>query len=118
MPAKDFCAVLGIGSAYGHEFRPILTKISGNITILEPAAGFRNNTLDGVALHCVMPRADGVLPFDDCRFDLSVCFSVLHHIPNVSKVMKEMYRCESKGGLVLLREPVFRWAIGAIPGQG
>jgi hypothetical protein len=31
---------------------------------------------------------------------------VLHHIPNVSYVIRELYRCLQPGGYALLREPV------------
>src|SRR5690606_11406901 len=39
-------------------------------------------------------------------FDLVTCFGVLHHIPNVSHVMKEIHRTMRKDGLLLLREPI------------
>jgi SAM-dependent methyltransferase len=106
LSSRTFGSVLGIGSAYGHEFRPVLHKLTGSITILEPASGFHNEALDGIPLRYLTPRADGVLPFGDSEFDLITCLSVLHHIPNVSKVVSEIYRCTRRDGCVILREPV------------
>ncbi len=42
----------------------------------------------------------------DASFDLVVCFGVLHHIPNVSHVIKEISRVLKPGGRFLLREPI------------
>ncbi|WP_419662627.1 putative methyltransferase, type 11 [Desulfosarcina variabilis str. Montpellier] len=97
--------VLGFGSAFGHELLPIAAR-SKRITILDPGEGFLENTvLANVSIDYVKPTLVGRLPFRDGSFDLITCFGVLHHIPNVSYVLKEFYRCCKKGALVLLREP-------------
>lgn len=46
------------------------------------------------------------MEFKSNSFDLITCFGVLHHIPNVSHVISECYRCLTHGGLFLIREPV------------
>jgi len=54
------------------------------------------------------------LPFLDNSFDLIVEFHVLHHIPDYSKAISEVYRCLRKGGYFLMVEavndnPIFRF---------
>lgn len=104
IPDKSYDNVLGVGCAQGLELRPILSKCS-KISILEPSDGFVTSEIDGKPVEYVKPSASGIMPFDDNSFDLIVCFSVLHHIPNVSTVLKEMFRVLKPGGYVLLREP-------------
>lgn len=103
---KKFNEVLGIGSAYGDEFKPIIDEI-GKITILDPSEAFSNvQEILGTPSKYVKPTIDGSMKFDNDQFDLVTSFGVLHHIPNVSYVMSECYRCLNKGGIMLLREPI------------
>jgi SAM-dependent methyltransferase len=59
-----------------------------------------------VPIHRSVPQADGNLPFPDGHFHLVTCLGVLHHIPNVSHVLRELYRCLSPGGHAMVREPI------------
>lgn len=103
---QAFKNVLGLGSAYGEEFNPILNKIE-NITILDPSEVFANSSkIEDVPCRYVKPSPSGDMPFDDCHFDLITCFGVMHHIPNVTHVMGEIYRVLDKGGVFLIREPI------------
>lgn len=104
IPDKPYDSVLGVGCAHGLELRPILPKCS-KITILEPSSGFAATEIDGKPVEYVKPQASGIMPFVNESFDMIICFSVLHHIPNVSTVLKEMFRVLKPGGYVLLREP-------------
>jgi len=117
LPQRTFQRVLGVGSAYGHELYPILDN-AGSIVVLEPADGFHSGELMGIPIDYVKPRADGFLQFDDEEFDLITCFGVLHHIPNVSKVLAELYRCLSPGGCVLIREPTTSMGDWRYPRKG
>ncbi|MFO1522890.1 MAG: class I SAM-dependent methyltransferase [Kiritimatiellia bacterium] len=45
------------------------------------------------------------MPFAADTFDLATCFGTLHHIPNVSQVLRELYRVMKPGGFALIREP-------------
>lgn len=101
---QRFRHVLGVGSAYGEELSPIVPRCE-RITILEPAPGFVATDIHGVSVDYVKPEASGDLPFDDETFDLVTCLGVLHHIPNVSKVVGELFRCLAPGGYALIREP-------------
>ena len=110
--------VLGIGSAYGDEFIPIINKL-GNITIIDPSDSFSivNNILN-VPCKYIKPNVNGDLPFDDNSFDLIICFGVLHHIPNVSHVMDECFRVLNKNGIMLLREPIVSMGDWSFPRNG
>lgn len=105
LPQKRFDHVLGVGSANGEELTPILAS-SDRISILEPSEGFKCTVLNGVPVNYVKPVASGDMPFDSNSFDLITCFGVLHHIPNVSKIVNEFYRVLKPGGYALVREPV------------
>lgn len=117
LPQRRFNHVLGIGAAYGDELRPVLAS-SDRITILEPASGFQHTAIDNVPVNYVQPVASGVMPFADGSFDLITCFGVLHHIPNVSQVVQELFRVARPGGFVLIREPVISMGDWRTPRKG
>lgn len=103
---RRFQRALGIGSAYGDEFRPIASRIS-QITVLEPSDSFLENAdIYGTPCHYRKPQVCGNIEFESEYFDLITSLGVMHHIPNVSHVLSECYRCLSKGGIMLLREPI------------
>lgn len=103
---KRFSNALGIGSAYGDEFEPLRTNI-GKLTILDPSSTFKNNGfVHGVPCDYKRPLPTGDLEFDSGSFQLITSLGVMHHIPNVTHVMAECFRCLSVGGVMLLREPV------------
>lgn len=96
---------LGMGSAYGDEFLPLLSRIK-RLTILDPSGAFEQDNIFGTPCTYVSPAVDGRLPFSDGSFDLMTSLGVLHHIPNVTTVLNEMFRCLAVGGYALLREPI------------
>ena len=104
LPQKRFAHVLGVGSAYGDELLPIL-KRSDEISILEPSDGFKSTTLSGVPVNYVKPAPSGQVPFATDSIDLITCLGVLHHIPNVGRVIHEFHRVLKPGGHALIREP-------------
>lgn len=105
LPNTTFQNILGFGSCYGHEFYPILDKIR-NITIIEPSEKFASSDIKGKPVCYVRPTVSGDLLFENDSFDLITCFQVLHHIPNVSKILQEFYRCLKSKGYVLISEPI------------
>ncbi|MEP6890666.1 MAG: class I SAM-dependent methyltransferase [Nitrospirota bacterium] len=105
LQTRNYSHALSIGGAYGEELRPFLPNINA-ITILEPSGAFTVKSLDGVPVHYVKPLASGVMPFDNDTFDIATCFGCLHHIPNVSMVLRELYRCLKPNGVALVREPI------------
>lgn len=102
---RTYKNVLGIGSATGHEFLPILDRIE-NLYILEPSDKLKGQKIRDKNITYVKPEIIGDILFEDDFFDLVTCFGVLHHIPNVSHVLKEIYRTMNNDGIFLLREPI------------
>ncbi|MFA5864692.1 MAG: class I SAM-dependent methyltransferase [Phycisphaerae bacterium] len=113
---KIINSALGIGSAYGDEFKPILKNIK-QITILDHQS-FVQDECYGIPCKYIKPSVDGKMPFEGNSFDLITCLGVLHHIPNVSFVMSEVHRCLAKNGLVLIREPIVSMGDWTKPRKG
>jgi SAM-dependent methyltransferase len=105
LPNSRLSQALGIGSAYGEEFEPIINQID-SLTVLDPSDKFVRCSIHGIPVRYFKPAANGMIPFGDETFDLITCFSVLHHIPNVTFVVNEVFRCLKKGGFALIREPI------------
>lgn len=105
LPDVPFQHVLGFGSAYGDEFLPIISNVK-NVTIIDPSDAFVRENVHGVPARYMKPNSDGRLPLRDNSFDLVTCFGVLHHIPNVSFVVTEIFRTMRPGGYFVLREPI------------
>jgi len=99
LPLRPFEHVLCLGGAFGDELKPVLDR-TRKVTILEPAGAFQNSRFE-----YVKPEISGRMPFSDNSFDLITCFGVLHHIPNVSTVVREMARCAKRHGWLLICEP-------------
>lgn len=98
-------SVLGLGSAYGLEFLPILSRIR-QLTIIEPTEYFaRDNILERPVAYC-RPGPLGEIPTESGTQDLVTSFGVLHHIPNVSFIIREVARVLRPGGYFLVREPI------------
>lgn len=105
LPDVQFEHVLGFGSAYGDEFRPIIDRVKA-LTIVDASDAFVSDTVCGVPATYVKPQPIGDLPFAAATFDLITCLGVLHHIPNVSHVFGEIARTLRPGGYLLVREPI------------
>jgi 2-polyprenyl-3-methyl-5-hydroxy-6-metoxy-1,4-benzoquinol methylase len=115
---RRFQNALGIGSAYGDEFQPIVGQLD-SITVLDPSDSFADTTeILGVPCQYQKPNVDGKLSFPNQNFDLITCLGVMHHIPNVSQVMKECYRCLSDDGVMLIREPIVSMGDWSKPRRG
>ena len=107
LPNRRFERALAFGGGYGEELLPVLDRV-GSLVIVEPAEDYFNTTeLKGVPVSYVKPVPEGTLPFADGSFDLITCFGVLHHIPNVSAILREIGRLLAPGGHFLFREPVY-----------
>lgn len=102
---ERFENVLGFGGARGDEFVPILDKI-GNLTIIDPSKKLKDNKIGEKKIKYIASKVSGEIPFEDDFFDLITCFGVLHHIPNVSFILKEFSRVLRPGGYLLIREPI------------
>jgi len=100
-----FKNALGIGSAYGDEFLPIIDRID-SITILEPSEQLKTKKIRHIIPQYSKPELDGSINFKNDTFDLVICFGVLHHIPNVSYVISELNRVTKRDGFLLIKEPI------------
>jgi hypothetical protein len=87
LPSGSLGRVLGIGSAYGDELLPVASRIE-QLTILEPSVALRQDRLGGVPIEYITPHSSGAMPLESKSFDTVSCFGVLHHIPNVTHVVK------------------------------
>ena len=105
LPAGKKLQVLAYGAAYGEELLPLKNSLA-QVVILDPSDSFEVSNSPIPFVEWKKPNALGHLSFDDEAFDLTTCFGVLHHIPNVSFVIGEIYRVTKIGGMVLLREPI------------
>lgn len=117
LPKRRFAHVLGIGSAFGEELTPILER-SDQISILEPADGFKLEAIRGVPVTYVHPHSSGILPFPTNSIDLITCLGVLHHIPNVGTVLNECFRVLKSDGYALVREPIISMGDWRKPRRG
>ncbi len=112
-----FRHALGFGAAYGDELQPIADQVT-QVTILDPSDTFSSRTVLGIPSRFVKPDASGRLAFADNEFDLVTCFGVLHHIPNVSYALQEIFRCLEPGGKLLVREPIVSMGNWDLPRPG
>jgi SAM-dependent methyltransferase len=117
LPHRRFDSALGFGSAYGNEFEPIADRIA-HLTIVDPSDAFVREIIHGIPATYVKPQLSGTLPFGNDAFDLVTCLGVLHHIPNVSYVLGELYRCLKPGGYALIREPITSMGDWSKPRRG
>jgi len=117
LEARRFRHCLGFGSAYGDELLPIVDRLKG-ITIVDSSEVFKVSALGGVPVTFVQASNSGNLPFEDETFDLVTALGVLHHIPNVTHVINELFRCIEPGGVALLREPIVSMGDWSAPRPG
>ncbi len=102
---KEFDKVLSFGGATGDELLPIIDKIK-EVIILEPSQKLRVEKVGNKKIEYISPSASGKINLPKESIDLITCFAVLHHIPNVSFVLKELTSVLKKGGFMLIREPI------------
>jgi len=114
---KSFENVLSFGGATGEELIPILEKVK-YITIVEPSQKLRVKEINGKPVKYITPAMNGKLKINSNSEDLITCFGVLHHIPNVTFVLKELIRVLKKDGIILIREPIVSMGNWNYPRKG
>lgn len=102
---KKFKRVLSFGGSTGEELLPIIDRAE-EIYIIEPSKKLRVKKIKGKPVKYITPQPNGKIKFKDNYFDLITCFSVLHHIPNLSDIFREFVRILRPGGFLLIREPI------------
>jgi SAM-dependent methyltransferase len=99
-----FSHALGFGSNFGDELVPLLARIE-RVTLLDASDKYVVTSLRGVPVSYVLAQPSGAIALASESVDLITCFGVLHHIPNVSRVLSELARVLTPGGTLLVREP-------------
>jgi SAM-dependent methyltransferase len=117
LKGKHFQHVLGLGAAWGHEFDPIIERI-GHLHIIEPSDYLRSEKVGYLKPIYIKPTISGTIEYPDGHFELVTSLGTLHHIPNVSYVISELYRVTKKGGYILLREPIISMGDWTKPRDG
>ncbi|WP_183562783.1 class I SAM-dependent methyltransferase [Mucilaginibacter sp. SP1R1] len=114
---KYFNNALGLGAAWGHEFDVIIDQID-HLHIIEPSDNLRSEKVGHIKPVYTTPEISGTINYPDGYFDLVTSLGTLHHIPNVSYVISELYRVTKKGGYILIREPVISMGDWTKPRNG
>ncbi len=92
-------SLLDVGSATGRGLTDFAAGLPGALVCgVEPVAALLKQAQDAGVLQSVpLVRGTGEsLPFGDGSFDAVCEFSILHHVPNPSKVVGEMLRVAQK----------------------
>jgi SAM-dependent methyltransferase len=105
LPSRRYSLAVGLGSAYAHEFMPILPSVE-RVIVVDSSAVLRGAPSSRPPIEYRPAQPNGDLPLADAAADLISCLGVLHHVANVSHVIREMARCLSPGGFALIREPI------------
>lgn len=97
--------VLGPGS--GKEVEQFARSNPGcKLNFVEASKNFQSELCERFpGCNIVIPCYTGEINLDNSSQDIVCAFSVLHHIPNVSRVLAEVGRVTRPGGLLMVREP-------------
>lgn len=104
---------LDVGCGQGHWGQRLLTMLGSEATLVgvdqEPdwvAHASERAVKLGLASRCDFQAASAeALPFDDNRFDLVTCQTLVMHVASPEVVLREMLRVLKPGGRLLLAEP-------------
>jgi SAM-dependent methyltransferase len=105
LPKGRLETAIGLGSAYGEEFFPILNRVD-NLILVDPSEKSRPEVISGIPVKYIKPSILGDLDIASDSVDLATSFGSLHHIANVSHVIAEYSRILKPGGHFLIREPI------------
>jgi SAM-dependent methyltransferase len=100
-------AMLVLGPGSGTEVQQFAQTHPGcKLSFLEASRSFQALLRERFpSSNIVEPKFTGEIALADQTQDIVCALSVLHHIPNVSKVLREISRVTRKGGFLILREP-------------
>lgn len=103
--ARDFACCLALGAANGREYAGLAGRVARFVAI-EPARSLWRDSIAGAPADYREPALRGAIDLPDGACDLAGSFGVLHHIPNVSEVLRELARVLAPGGVLMIREPI------------
>ena len=99
--------VLSFGCAEGSDTAKLYKEQKFRLYGLEASEQLITAFKDGFPeAEIVKANIDGKIDYSTDFFDFIFCFGVLHHIPNVSFVLKEFHRVLKEGGIAVIREPI------------
>ena len=82
------------------------SRPSSSLIFIESSKDFQNILINKFPnSRVISPIISGDIDLDDSSVDVFCTFSVLHHIANVSHILKEIHRVLKPGGKLLIKEP-------------
>jgi SAM-dependent methyltransferase len=114
---EHFATCLAFGCAKGDDVLPVAHKV-GRFIAVEPAEEWWSDSIGNTRADYRKPNIDGQIDMPDQSVDLIVCLGVLHHIPNVTKVISEFARVLAPGGVLIIREPIHSMGDWSKPRNG
>lgn len=104
---NDNFSVLVIGPGPGKEMEKFSKKYkNAKLHFIESSENYKNELSVSFPNSIVLDaNIDASINLKSNSINLIVAFSVLHHIPNVSKCLGELYRVLKDDGIMFLREP-------------
>jgi ubiquinone/menaquinone biosynthesis C-methylase UbiE len=100
----EICSLLDVGSATGRGLKDFATALPGALVCgVEPVAALvKKGIAAGNAEAVTLLQGSGdALPFADGSFDVVSEFSILHHVPQPSTVVREMLRVARRAVVIV-----------------
>lgn len=98
--------VLCIGPGDGSEIKNIKGLLNNNLYFIESSNYFIDLLeINFPGSNILKSEPLGEINLKDASIDIVICLSVLHHMPNVTKIISECYRVLDKDGTLIIREP-------------
>jgi ubiquinone/menaquinone biosynthesis C-methylase UbiE len=110
-------SLLDVGSATGRGLQDIAQSLPGTLVCgVEPVRALvQQGVASGNTQTVSLLQASGdALPFADASFDAVIEFSILHHVPNPSAVVREMLRVARRAVVIA---DCNRFGQGALPAR-
>ena len=102
---RNYGVCVALGCAAGDDVVP-LAPVVDQFFGIEPAQKWWSTSIGGKPAKYLKPQIKGDIEFEDGPAELVTALGVLHHIPNVSFLLTEIYRILSPGGIFVMREPI------------
>jgi len=102
---RRFSHCVALGGARGDDVAP-LAPLVDHFTVIEPFRGFWTDQIAGKPATYLAPEISGEIALPTGSVDLMTSLGTLHHIANVSFVVREIGRVLAPGGFFVLREPI------------